>query len=238
MSKTGIINSLKGILSDEWIESLSGYLNTDKFNNIISTIRNEKQRGFKIQPSTDRTFRALNLVKPNDVKVIMCAQDPYNSLWWDGSNIADGLAFSCGLTKSPQPSLRNIHKGIKQTLGSSTMEETDWDLEYLSRQGVLLINSSLTVRSNYPNSHKGLWDSFLDEVFFGVVNKLERPVVYILLGKEAQNSFLKYVRIGDHVLTAVHPAAASYTGGVWECNDIFRKCNKYLEQEGLEPIKW
>ena len=233
-----MVEGLDKILHESWRERLAPFLDSQKFESIISLIKNEKKRGFIIQPSTDRVFRALNLCTPDNIKVIMAAQDPYNALWKDGGNIADGLAFSCGLTKSPQPSLRNIYKGIKKTVGSSTMEEQSWDLEYLAKQGVLLINSTLTVRSNYANSHKGLWTEFLDEVFFEIVNKVKHPLVYIMLGKEAVNLFSKYTRLGDHVLTAVHPAAAAYSGGVWDCKDVFNECNRYLEQDGLTPINW
>lgn len=231
------VEKLQDILSKEWINPLSKFIQSTQFDNITETIRSERKRGFNIQPTTDRVFRAFNLCKPNDVKVIMAAQDPYNAIR-DGGHIADGLAFSCSLTKSPQPSLRNIYKGVQKTTGSDLMEKNDWDLEYLARQGVLLINSSLTVRSNYANSHKGLWDEFLNEVFFEVVNRVTHPIVYMMLGKEALSTFSKYIRIGDHTLNAVHPAAAAYTGGVWDCKDIFNACNRFLELEGLTPINW
>jgi uracil-DNA glycosylase len=233
-----MVETIRGILCDEWLDPLTGFIESEQFEKIIFTIKNEKKLGFHIQPSTDRVFRGLNSCKPNDVKVIMAAQDPYNSRTKDGGMIADGLAFSCSLTKSPQPSLKNIYSGILKTTGSTALEQNDWDLEYLAAQGVLLINSSLTVRSYYPNSHKGLWDKFIDEMFFEVINKSTHPIVYIMLGKEALNTFSKYIRIGDHILSAVHPAAASYTGGIWDCKNIFNECNKYLELEGLTPIKW
>ncbi len=165
----------------------------------------------------------------------MAAQDPYNALK-DG-HIADGLAFSCSLTKSPQPSLRNIYKGIIKSVGKSEMENHNWDLEYLAKQGVLLINSSLTVRTNYANSHKGVWDGFIKEVF-DVIGKSRRPLIYILLGKEAQTTFYQFTRIGDYILTAKHPASAAYSGGVWDCEDVFRRCNNYLELNQITPINW
>lgn len=228
---------LAGILNGEWLEGLSEFMESKQFDDIISFIREEKVKGKNIQPTTDRIFRALNLCKPDNIKVIMAAQDPYNALR-NNMHIADGLAFSCSLTKNPQPSLRNIYSGITKTVGESQMKENNWDLEYLARQGVLLINSTLTVRTNEANSHKGLWDKFIAEMFHKVVNKSSNPIVYILLGKEAQNTFQRYARLGDYIVTAVHPAAAAYTGGVWDCNDVFSKCNRYLELNQLTPINW
>lgn len=228
---------LNGILSEDWQQPLKGFIESEKFDSIINFIKTEKKLGFNIQPTTDRIFRAFNLCKPDDVKVIMAAQDPYNALK-DGKHIADGLAFSCSLTKSPQPSLRNINQGVVKTLKTGNMESNNWDLEYLAKQGVLLINSSLTVRTNYPNSHKGIWDKFIEEVFHTVINKSTKPLVYILLGKEAQDTFYKYARLGDYILTAKHPASAAYSGGVWDCADVFNRCNTYLELNQLTPINW
>lgn len=149
--------------------------------------------------------------------------------------------MSCSLSGKLQPSLREVYREIKRTVPA-----VDWgllsvtqspDLAGWAEQGVFLINASLTVRWLSPNSHQGLWDKFIDETFHEGVNIAEHPIVYIMLGKEAQK-FSKYARIGDYLLRATHPASVSYSGGTWDCNDVFNRANRYLEMHELTPIKW
>lgn len=225
--------NLRGIISDPWLDILGKFIESEQFTKITNFIREERSRS-KIVPRTDRIFTALNKCPPDKVKVIMGLQDPYNSIE------PDGIAMSCSLTSGAiQPSLREVHREIKRTvpIGDRFYEEQNRDLSYLSEQGVLMINMSLTVRWKEPNSHQGVWDKFIDEVFHEGVNKSPNPIVYIMLGKEAQG-FAKYARLGDYLLHASHPASVSYSGGTWDCNDIFNRCNRYLELHQLTPIKW
>lgn len=224
---------IEKILSPDWEEKLMPFIESIEFERIMNTIKEEKARGIRVYPSTSDVFRAFNLCKPDNLKVIMCAQDPYHQ-----PGTADGLAFSCGYTKKPQPSLRFIGSEIKKTTGGTSVEENEYDLGYLAKQGVLLINSSLTVREFNPNSHKGLWNKFMDYLFFDVINHSPHPIVYLLLGKEAKETFSKYMRITDYCVTARHPASAAYSGGSWSCEDIFNKTNKFLQSHGLEKINW
>lgn len=224
-------DKLNGILRETWGTPLSKFIESVEMDKILSFIRTEKAQGKRIVPRADRVFTALNLCPPDKIKVIMGLQDPYNSIE------PDGLAMSCSLTTGPvQPSLAQVQREIRRTVKDYNTEQPR-DLSYLAEQGILLINASLTVQWKEPNSHKGLWDKFIDEVFHEVVNKTPHPIVYILLGKEAEK-FTRYARLGDYLLHASHPASAAYSGGAWDCNGVFTTCNFYLEQNELTSIKW
>lgn len=150
--------------------------------------------------------------------------------------------MSCSLTGKLQPSLREVYREILRTVPANERHAfsatKSTDLTYLAEQGVLLINRALTVEWKNPNSHQGKWDKFIDAVFhLGVNVNHPTPIVYIMLGKDAQK-FVQYARIGDYLLNAVHPAASAYSGGVWDCQDVFNRCNRYLEMHSLTPIKW
>lgn len=151
---------------------------------------------------------------------------------------ADGLAFSCGYTKSPQPSLRFIAEEIKNTTGSERISFNNFDLSYLATQGVLLINSSLTVQQGKPNSYRDLWLEFMDYLFKEVINKKPHSLVYCLLGAYSQNTFSEYLRKEDIAITASHPASAAYKGQKWSSEDLFNEINEQLKLRKLTPIGW
>lgn len=231
---------LKDILSAPWLDKLGSFIESKEFDRITNNIAERRARKVKIVPRTDRVFTALNKCPPDKVKVVMGLQDPYNSIE------PDGIAMSCSLSNKLQPSLREVYREIHRTTSYEPRTEEaraverpkPLDLSHWCEQGVLMINASLTVEWRTPNSDKGLWDKFIDEVFHEGVNLSPNPIVYILLGKDAQECFSKYARLGDYILTASHPASVSYSGGVWDCSDVFGRCNRYLELHGLEPIKW
>lgn len=226
---------LKDILSAPWLDKLAPFIESKEFDRIVSKIQQDR-RHHTVVPRTDRIFTALNKCPPDKIKVVMGLQDPYNTVE------PDGLAMSCSLTTGAvQPSLREVQREIKRTVPADCRYQPEAqmprDLSYWAEQGVFLINASLTVRWGEPNSHQGLWDKFIDEVFHEGVNKAEHPIVYIMLGKEAQK-FSKYARLGDYLLNASHPASVAYSGGVWDCQDVFQRANTYLILHEMEPIKW
>lgn len=223
---------MKDILSAPWLDVLGQFIESKEFDRITDHVKEERSR-YKIVPRTDRIFTALNKCPPNKIRVVMGLQDPYNSIE------PDGLAMSCSLSNKLQPSLREVYREIRRTQAgtSSCAIISNLDLSNWADQGVFLINASLTVRWKEPNSHQGLWDKFIDEVFHEGVNKADHPIVYIMLGKEAQK-FAKYARLGDYLLHATHPASVAYSGGTWDCEDVFNRANRYLELHQLTPIKW
>ena len=187
-----------------------------------------------VYPHRTDIFKAYQKTGIDDAKVLILGQDPYH----DG--VATGLAFDVGDSNKINPSLRNIQKEIKGSVGPLVRD--DGNLEHWADQGVLLLNTVLTVDKGAAHSHKGWgWERFIAATLTALANRdSDKPLVVILWGKAAQG-FASYFSRPQHlVLTAPHPAAEGYAGGragFFGCGH-FRKCNNYLKQKGETPIQW
>lgn len=180
-------------------------------------------------PPYKKIFHALTVTPLEKVKVVILGQDPYHEV-----NQAHGLAFSVLCSKIP-PSLINIYKEMESDLGVKVNQ--DGNLEYLAKQGVLLLNTSLTVREHMANSHanKG-WEIFTDNCI-KLLNEQNRPIVFILWGR---NAILKqkYLNNPLHlILTSPHPSPLSAYNGFFGSKP-FSKTNDFLINNNIEPIKW
>lgn len=180
-------------------------------------------------PPYKNIFHALTITPLDKVKVVILGQDPYHEV-----DQAHGLAFSVLCKKLP-PSLVNIYKEMASDLNVTVNQ--DGNLDYLAAQGVLLLNTSLTVREHMANSHsnKG-WEIFTDNVI-ELLNEQDRPIVFILWGRNAISK-TKYLNNPKHlVLTSVHPSPLSAYGGFFGSKP-FSKTNDFLVSNNVEPIKW
>lgn len=193
----------------------------------------EKAQGKVVYPPEPLVFNAFLQTPYAHVKVVIMGQDPYH-----GPGQAHGLSFSvpCGI--SPPPSLKNIFKEIEEDLKISPPEEgclTHW-----AKQGVLLLNATLTVRAREPKSHYGKgWELFTDAVIAHLLQR-EDPLVFILWGASAQeklHSILQAKKTPHAVLTAAHPSPYSAYNGFFGCRH-FSKTNAYLKKWGKSPIDW
>lgn len=194
----------------------------------------EKAAGKRIFPKGGEWFRALDLTPLDQVRVVILGQDPYH-----GEGQAHGLCFSVQPGVRPPPSLVNIYKELKTDLGIE--RPAHGFLEHWARQGVLLLNSVLTVEMGLAASHKGRgWETFTDAVIRLVAAK-EEPVVFLLWGSYAQKkaAFVDSVeRGGRHlVLKAAHPSPLSAHNGFLGCRH-FSRTNAFLESRGMMPIDW
>ena len=180
-------------------------------------------------PPYKNIFHALSITPLNEVKVVILGQDPYHE-----PNQAHGLAFSVLCEKLP-PSLVNIYKEMASDLNVEVKQ--DGNLDYLAKQGVLLLNTSLTVREHMANSHsKKGWEIFTDNCI-KLLNEQNRPIVFILWGRNAISK-TKYLNNPNHlVLTSVHPSPLSAYGGFFGSKP-FSKTNEFLESHGAKPICW
>jgi uracil-DNA glycosylase len=184
---------------------------------------------YKCYPPYKNIFHAFSITSLKDTKVVILGQDPYHE-----ENQAHGLAFSVLCKKIP-PSLVNIYKEMESDLNVKVNQ--DGNLDYLAAQGVLLLNTSLTVREHLANSHsnKG-WEIFTDNAI-KLLNEQDRPIVFILWGRNAISK-TKYLNNPKHlVLTSVHPSPLSAYGGFFGSKP-FSKTNKFLSDNNLTPIKW
>lgn len=190
----------------------------------------EKAAGKQIFPKGSEWFRALDLTPLDDVRVVILGQDPYH-----GPGQAHGLCFSVKPGVRPPPSLLNIYKELEADVGISRPRHGF--LEHWARQGVLLLNSVLTVEMAKAASHQGKgWERFTDAVI-RLVNAKDRPVVFMLWGAYAQKK-AAFVDTQKHlVLKAAHPSPLSAHNGFLGCRH-FSQCNAFLERNGLPPIDW
>jgi uracil-DNA glycosylase len=190
----------------------------------------ERDAGKRIFPAGSNWFRALDLTPLNEVKVVILGQDPYH-----GPGQAHGLCFSVPNGVRPPPSLVNIYKELESDLGIA--RPAHGFLEHWARQGVLLLNSVLTVEMGLAASHRDRgWERFTNAVI-AEVNAKPEPVVFMLWGSYAQKK-AAFVDTSRHlVLKAPHPSPLSAHSGFLGCRH-FSKANAFLESKGLAPIDW
>ena len=216
------------ILEKNWSEKLSSRFSQEYKKELFTWLEQEYATK-TIFPPKEKIFNALNLVPASQVKVVIIGQDPYHTY-----GQADGLAFSCH-NGTPQPSLRNIYKEITSDLGYSMSSSTD--LTPWAKQGVMLLNTSLTVIEHLPASHSNkLWHTFTTEIV-KILNELNQPIVFMLWGNHAK-SFLPLLNNSNHlILTSAHPSPFSAHSGFFGCKH-FSKCNNFLMEHRLTPIDW
>lgn len=196
-------------------------------------LRDEKAKGKQIFPHSSNWFRALDLTPPDDVRVVILGQDPYH-----GPGQAHGLCFSVQRGVPAPPSLKNIFREIGEDLGIAP--PAHGSLEHWARQGVLLLNTALTVEAGQAASHRGKgWEKFTDAVIRTVARKSE-PVVFLLWGRHAgeKAALIENEGAGRHlILTAPHPSPLSAYNGFFGCRH-FSQANRFLEETGRAPIDW
>ena len=182
-----------------------------------------------VYPAAKNIFRAFDLCPLDQVKVVILGQDPYH-----GEKQANGLSFSVNDGMQLPPSLQNIYKEIKNDLGITPL--APGDLTRWASQGVLMLNSVLTVLANSPASHAGLgWEEFTSSAI-SALNSNREHIVYMLWGRYAQNKGVIINREKNLVLESAHPSPFSVTK--FYGNHHFSRCNAYLEKNGMTPIDW
>lgn len=217
-------------LEDSWKQYLNAEFDKEYFANLTKLVRQEYQN-HQCFPPGRQVFNAFNLCPFNDVKVVIIGQDPYHE-----PGQAMGLSFSVPVGTTIPPSLVNIFKEIQQDLGNSIPQ--DGDLTRWSKQGVLLLNATLTVRAHEANSHQKLgWNQFTDAAIKALSDH-RQGLVYMLWGCYARSK--RYLINQQHnlVLESVHPSPLSANRGGWFGQHQFSRCNAYLESKGIAPIHW
>ena len=216
-------------IEKSWGEALSAEWDKEYFRELARKLHEEKDRGIVIYPPGSKIFRAFDLCPLDTVKVVILGQDPYH-----GVGQAMGLSFSVPEGIAAPPSLKNIFKEIESDLGIRMSGSPD--LEPWARQGVLLLNSVLTVRAGVAASHAGLgWQNFTDAVIKLISERCE-GVVFMLWGNYARSK-AGLIDSGRHlVLQAAHPSPLA-RGAFFGCRH-FSQANAYLVKTGRSPINW
>lgn len=216
-------------INPAWYEMLKDQFESDYFQKLKAFLVEEKKK-YKIYPPGKKIFAAFDHTPPDEVKVVIIGQDPYH-----GPGQAHGLCFSVNEGIKHPPSLRNIFKEIASDLGYAYPQSGN--LESWAKQGVLLINATLTVRAHQAGSHqKKGWEQFTDTVIKRISDQKE-GVVFLLWGSYAIAKRALIDESKHHVLTAVHPSPLSAHRGFFGSKH-FSKTNEILVKNGKEPINW
>lgn len=216
-------------LGNEWDSLLAGEFEKPYYLQLRSFLKAE-YNSYTIYPGMYDIFNALKITSYNNVKAVILGQDPYHE-----PGQAHGLAFSVKDGIALPPSLKNIYKELNTDLGLPIPEKGD--LTKWAEQGVLLLNTALTVRRGQANSHRGKgWEIFTDRII-EIMNEREKPVVFILWGANARAKTALITNPVHKVLTCAHPSPLSAHNGFFGCRH-FSKCNEFLRANGIEEIDW
>jgi uracil-DNA glycosylase len=220
-------------IEESWKAVLNNEFSRSYFKDLSNFVKEEYKTGV-VYPKPQNVFRAFELCPFQDTKVVIIGQDPYH-----GQGQANGLCFAVGGEGQPEitipPSLQNIFKEIESDLGFAP--DRNGDLSRWAKQGILLLNATLTVRANTPGSHqKKGWEEFTDSVIEKLSHEKEN-IVFILWGNYAKKKGEKIDRARHLVLEAQHPSPFSAYNGFFGSKH-FSKTNKYLRDKGLGEIDW
>ena len=216
-------------ISGEWLNALQGEFKKEYYKKLFAKV-SEEYKTHTIFPPANDIFNAFHYAPLNEVKVVILGQDPYH-----GENQAHGLCFSVKPGVDIPPSLVNIYQELHDDLGCKIPSHgylTKW-----AKQGVLMLNTVLTVRAHQANSHRGIgWEEFTDAAI-RVLNEQDRPIVFILWGRPAQMKKSMLNNPKHLILEAPHPSPLSSYRGFFGSKP-FSQTNQFLEAHGVMPIDW
>jgi uracil-DNA glycosylase len=216
-------------INNDWLEAIGSEFRQPYYAKLYQFVKTEYGRA-TIYPNAEDIFNAFHFTPLSNVKVVILGQDPYHN---DGQ--AHGLCFSVKPDIEIPPSLVNIYKELQEDLGCYI--PNNGYLEKWARQGVLLLNTVLTVRAHQANSHQGMgWERFTDAVI-QAVNAEDRPIVFLLWGRPAQMKRSMLNNPKHLILEAPHPSPLSAYRGFFGCKH-FSRTNEFLQNNGIMPIDW
>ena len=216
-------------IANDWLEPLKPEFSKPYYRKLYQTV-NEEYRTHQIFPPADDIFNAFELTPLHEVKVVILGQDPYH-----GEGQAHGLCFSVKPDVEIPPSLVNIYKELQDDCGCEIPNNgylTKW-----AKQGVLLLNTVLTVRAHQANSHRGIgWEEFTDAAI-RILNEQDRPMVFILWGRPAQMKKSMLTNPNHLIIESPHPSPLSAYRGFFGSRP-FSRTNKFLKEHGIKEIDW
>ena len=216
------------IISEKWKKILHSEFSKDYFKNLNNFLI-EEYKNYTVYPKKEHIFAAINKTEFEKVKIVIIGQDPYH-----GKNQANGIAFSVNDNITNPPSLKNILKELADDLNKDTkhVNLVDW-----ANQGVLLLNSILTVRESFPGSHKNKgWEIFTDFLIESLVNE-RKNLIFIIWGAQAKKKITSIDLSNHYILESPHPSPLSSYRGFFGCKH-FSKANKILRNLNKKEIKW
>lgn len=212
-----------------WAPHLVDLFNTKTTQKIVATLKQERDK-YTVFPEQDDIFRAFRECPYDETRVVILGQDPYHT-----PGKAHGLAFSVPETEDPPPSLRNIFRELEEDLGFVDPSPSP-DLTRWARQGVLLLNTALTVREGQAGTHADLWTPFTQSVLQTIIDRFH-PTIFVTWGSHARNALPPIDPFFHTQIQSVHPSPLSAHRGFFGSKP-FSKVNAALEDLGLDPIDW
>lgn len=217
------------MIQNDWLAAIGDEFKKPYYSELYQFVRQEYATRV-IYPPADDIFNAFHLTPLSEVKVLILGQDPYHNV-----HQAHGLCFSVLPDQEIPPSLQNIYKELHDDCGCDI--PNNGYLEKWAKQGVLMLNTVLTVRAHQANSHQGKgWEQFTDAII-QAVNAQDRPIVYLLWGSPAQRKIPMLTNPKHLILKAPHPSPLSAYRGFFGCKH-FSQTNAFLEEHGIAPIDW
>ena len=212
-----------------WEPQLWNLIHSPQFTRPIKELMQDVNAGKKFTPTFKNIFKAYQSCDYDDLKVVIVGQDPYPQ-----ADVADGIAFSCSNTNKEQPSLRYIFDELQTQYPDAAR---DCDLSRWSKQGVLMLNTALTCEVDNIGAHVKIWKGWTECIFAHVLADYPNILEFVFMGAKAK-PFAKYVPNDHNKHFVAHPAAAAYRGGKWDSDNLFKKINENLINNGQEPINW
>jgi uracil-DNA glycosylase len=220
---------MQTVFPDGWQQVVAEEMQRPYYRELLTRLAEEYSK-HTVYPDMDHIFQAINWTPYDNVKVVILGQDPYH-----GAGQAHGLSFSVQPGVKKPPSLQNIFKELRSDLGCEI--PNNGNLEHWAKQGVLLLNAVLTVREGQPNSHRKLgWEKFTDRII-AALGQRERPLVFILWGRHAQEKAALINRERHLILASAHPSPLSAHNGFFGSRP-FSRANEFLKSTGQTEIDW
>ncbi|HCD44840.1 MAG TPA: uracil-DNA glycosylase [Lachnoclostridium sp.] len=218
-----------GAIENDWLEPLNGEFKKPYYRELYQKVKHEYEMT-QVFPDPNDIFNAFQFTPLSNVKVVILGQDPYHN-----NGQAHGLCFSVKPDVDIPPSLVNIYQELREDLSCEI--PNNGYLKKWADQGVMLLNTVLTVRAHAANSHQGMgWETFTDAAI-KILNEQDRPMVFLLWGRPAQNKKVMLTNPRHLILEAPHPSPLSAYRGFFGCKH-FSRTNAYLKENGFEPIDW
>lgn len=214
-----------------WADKLKTFIMTEEFAEILQKLKVLRDEDKRFTPPLKDVFSAFEKCPYPDLKMVIIGQDPYPQF-----GVADGMAFSCGKTLALQPSLKYILEAVEDTVYAGFPTQEDPDLSRWAKQGVLLLNTALTVEVGKVGSHYDLWQPFIAYVI-DTLSWNNPGLIWVFMGKKAQE-LESLVSSNHYKFEITHPASAAYQKlDKWDCEDVFNKANKILEANNGPEFK-
>ena len=214
-----------------WSRVFKSFIFSNDFDEILTKLWNLSQEDKRFTPPLKQVFRAFEECPYDKLQVVFIGQDPYPQL-----GVADGISFSCSNTGKVQPSLRYIFEEIERTVYQGFPSHQEPDLKRWSNQGILMLNTALTVEVGNIGSHYNIWKPFT-AYLLDWLNNYNPGLVYVYMGKKAEE-WSELTNNNNHKFTVKHPASAAYTGSKWDSNDVFNKVSKIVKENSGQTITW